>query len=143
MTEQSVLINEKQMFAEFDRKGEPEVRLLMANHRFNLEWEMAAIKWLSAKSQEAGRLRDASDAEQIEIARAASKAAERSAVAAERASAAAERQAAAAERANTRATIALAIAIISILATAFNIWVAHRDATRSGALNSTLSAQRQ
>jgi hypothetical protein len=85
------------------------------------------FEWLKNKDQEAERLRDASQEEQIEIARSASPAAERAAVAAERASAAAERQAIAAERANARASIALVIAIISIVATAIGIWIVHRD----------------
>ena len=77
--------------------------------------------WLSGKDREAEARREASNAEQMELAKRASEAAER-------ATAAAERQAAAAQRANTRATIALIIAIVSVVATAINIWIAHLDA---------------
>jgi hypothetical protein len=132
-----VSVDEKRMFEEFEKKGEQQVHLLVDNHRFNLEWEMAAIKWRAAKAQETNRLGGETQAEQTEIARAASKAAERSADAAELASAAAERQATAAERANTRATIALVVAIISIFATAISVWISHSDSTRSGGQSPT------
>ena len=91
--------------------------------------------WLSGKEKEAEARREASHAEQMELARRASEAAERSASEAERASAAAERsaaavegQASASERANTRATIAIMIAIASIVAVAINVWITHLDA---------------
>ena len=77
--------------------------------------------WLSGKDREAEARREASNAEQMELAKRASEAAER-------ATAAAERQATAAQRANTRATIALIIAIVSVVATAINIWMTHLDA---------------
>jgi hypothetical protein len=95
----------------------------------------ATATWLSAKEREAEARREASNAEQIELARRTSEAAERAASEAERASAAAERsataaerQAGAAERANTRATIAIVIATISIIVAAVSIWITHMDA---------------
>jgi hypothetical protein len=114
--------------------GVPQVRLMLETDGLPsglLRHQSSIIEWLASKDQEAERLREASQSEQIEIARSASRAAERAAIAAERASAAAERQATAAERANTRASIALVIATISIIATAIGIWVVHRDAILS------------
>jgi len=100
-----------------------------------------AWAWLAEKEQEDKRRTDAFNCEQIEIARAASVTAERAATAAEaaareaarastaaeRQAEAAERQAAAAERANRRATIALVIAIASIITTIVSIWITHND----------------
>lgn len=74
----------------------------------------ATATWLSAKEKEADARREASNAEQMELAR--------------RTSEAAERAASEAERANTRATIALVIAIISVFATVVSIWITHLDA---------------
>jgi hypothetical protein len=119
------------IIARLEELGENQVKLLMSTGGLPTGWQPVIIEWLRTKDQEATRLRDASQSEQIEIARSASRAAERAAAAAERASAAAERQATAAERANTRATIALVIAIVSIIATAVSIWITHRDSTRS------------
>jgi hypothetical protein len=115
--------------------GETQVRLRLPTGGWAPALEPIVIAWLAEKEREAARLSEASQAEQIEIARTASLAAQRAATAAERASAAAERQATAAERANTKATIALAIAIISMIATAvitaIGIWITHSDAKQS------------
>jgi hypothetical protein len=80
--------------------------------------QSAAIRWLAQKDEESERLRLASQAEQIEIARSAKDAAWTAAEAALRA-------ATAAERANTRATIALIIAAISIAITVASSFVSH------------------
>jgi hypothetical protein len=92
---------------------------------------MLAIKWLEGKDQESERRREASQAEQIEIARSAKDAAWAAALAAERA-------ATAAEKANIRATIALVIAAISIAATIIGVWVVHRDSTHPASTSSHL-----
>jgi hypothetical protein len=119
-----------QIIARLEGLGEQQVRLLVSSGGLPTSWNVRIAEWLATKDQEARRLSEASQAEQIEIARSASKAAERPAAAAERASTAAERQALAAERANTRATIALVIAIISIIATIIGTVVVHLDAIR-------------
>ena len=123
---------EAEIIARLEQLGDKQVRHINSQAGFPPGWNLSIAKWLAEKDQEAERLMVASQAEQIEIARAASAAAERAATAAERASAAAERQAVAAERANTRATIALAIAIISIIATVIGMVIVHLDAIRSG-----------
>ena len=71
--------------------------------------------WLSAQEKEAEARREASNSEQIELARRAASEAHRASAAAERSAIAAERQAGAVERANARATIALVIAVASII----------------------------
>jgi hypothetical protein len=114
--------------ARLEELGPNQVRTLMTSGNMPGGWNVAFVtKWLASKDQEERRLFASSQAEQIEIARVASSAAERSAAAAERASVAAERQAVAAERANTRATIALTIAIISIVATVTGMILVHFD----------------
>jgi hypothetical protein len=125
-----VVPTEPEMIEYLEDEGEHKIRLYLASNRFTGQWLPIVTKWLAAKDQEAARLSAAFKSEEIEVARAASAAAQRAADAAERASAAAERQATAAERANRTAVIALAIAIISIIATAIGIWVSHRDTTR-------------
>jgi hypothetical protein len=102
-------------------------------------WSVRIAEWLASKDQESKRLEDIVQTEQIAIARAASKAAERAADAAERASAAAERQAIAAERANKRATIALIIAIASVISTAISISISHFDANKSSVSSNALA----
>jgi hypothetical protein len=119
------------ILARLEEFGPNQIRTLMASGNLPGGWNVGFItEWLAAKDQEERRLSDSSQAEQIEIARAASRAAERAATAAERASAAAERQAVAAERANKRATTALVIASISIIATIIGMVVVHLDAIR-------------
>jgi hypothetical protein len=127
---------EAQFIKRLESMGETEVRLKLPTGGWAPALEPIVTKWLGDKEREAARLRDVSQAEQIEIARSASLAAQRAADAAERASAAAERQATAAERANTRATIALTIAIVSIIATTvvavIDMWITHTDAKKLG-----------
>jgi hypothetical protein len=106
------------------------VRLLVSSGNLPSGWEVHAVEWLAKKDQEEFRQTAALQAEQIEIARSASGAAERAAIAAERASAAAERQAVAAERANARATVALLIASISIIARVVGVVIVHFDTIR-------------
>jgi septal ring factor EnvC (AmiA/AmiB activator) len=113
-----------------EQLGPNQVRLLVSNGGLPTSWNVRIAEWLAIKDQEERRLIASSQSEQMDIARAASAAAERAAAAAERASVAAERKAVAAERANTRATIALAIAIISIIATVTGMIVVHFDTIR-------------
>lgn len=114
--------------AQFEKLGASNVRMLQP------QWSgpiaRAALDWLAGKDHEERRLSEASQEEQIEIARSAANAASVAAAAAERAATAAERQANAAEKANTRATIALVIAVVSIIATVIGIAVTHFDALK-------------
>jgi hypothetical protein len=129
----------------FESMGAHEVRGLVQAHRLNAINERLAIKWLAEKDQESARLSEASQVEQIDIARSAKEAAWAAARAAERAATAAERAATAAEKANTRATIALIIAIVSIIATIVGMWIVHRDSTRAptrATLNGSFSIAR-
>lgn len=119
------------IIARLQQLGPSQIRTLMTSGNLPSGWNVGFVtEWLTAQEQEERRLSALSQAEQIEIARAASNAAERAAAAAERASVAAERQAVAAERANTRATIALAIAIVSIVATVIGMVIVHLDTVR-------------
>jgi hypothetical protein len=113
----------KQIIERMEQLGPAQVRLLVASGNLPSGWEVHAVEWLAKKDQEERAVIASSQAEQIEIARSASKAAER-------ASDAAERQAAAAERANRRATIALIIAVISVIATIVGMVINHIDALR-------------
>jgi hypothetical protein len=106
-------MNEGEQKAYFEGLGFHEVRRLLDARRFDTTNERAAIKWLAEKDQEEV---SRNEALQADMALAASRAAD----AAERAAAAAESQASEARRANTRATIALAIAIIGITVTVFS-----------------------
>ena len=120
------------VIARLEELGPNQVRTLMNSGNILTGWNVGIVmKWLAEKDQEEKRLNASSLAEQIEIARVASRAADRAALAAERASDAAERQASAAERANTRATIALTIAAISITATIIDIVITRFDNLRS------------
>jgi F0F1-type ATP synthase assembly protein I len=79
---------------------------------------MSEINYIdrSAKNRQIDEREEACHSAQIALAQRACKAAERVADAA-------SRQATAAEQANSRATIALAIAIISMIVTGFSIWM--------------------
>lgn len=112
---------ENAWFAELDKMGRERVRASLDHGTISPAYESISWDWLSRKEVEGERRREASNVEQIEIARLASEAADRAATAA-------ERQAIAAERANTRATIALTIAIISIIVSAIGIWIPYWDA---------------
>lgn len=116
------------IIAQMVNLGPTQVRTLIQSGSWPTHLNQTAVRWLAEQEREAERLREASQAEQTAIARAAKDAAERASTAAERAAAAAERQALAAEKANTRATIALAIAAISIIATIISVLVTHWDA---------------
>jgi hypothetical protein len=123
------------MLAHLKKMGEKQVRLLLSNGGMPLPFHPVAFKWLTDIDQELERVREASKAEQIEIARSAKDAAWAAARAAERA-------AKAAEKANIRATIALIIAAISIAATIIGIWLVHLDATRTTSRSAYFSAAR-
>jgi hypothetical protein len=107
---------ERLWIAELDKRSVEQVRRMRAQAEIPQAFVFATEQWLSEKEREAEHRSEASNSEQIALAR--------------RASEAAERQAAAAERANTRATIALIIAIVSIIATTatalFSIWITRK-----------------
>ena len=98
----------------WESEGVDAVRLSLSADTWSHEVRKWAIAWIASKDQEARRASEASQSEQIEIARLASAAAIRAATAAERAASAAEVQAAAAQRANTIARAALIVAAISM-----------------------------
>jgi hypothetical protein len=100
--------------------GEAQVRRLISNGGLPDTLRPAAIKWLADIDHDSERLKEASQAEQIDIARSAKDAAWAAARAADRA-------ATAAEKANARATIALIIAIISVISTVVGIWLTYQD----------------
>ena len=112
-----------------EARGEVEVRRVLLEGRMLGPRAVVAQTWLREKEEarraEAERKSDASQAEQLEIARAASAAAERAAVAAEKAAAAAELDAAEARKANTRATMALVIAAISATVAIIGMFLHH------------------
>lgn len=98
--------------------------MLRDGNKFYRRQQEIAERWLAQKDQEAALLRaestkraEALAARQTEAAERAATAAEAAAAAAARAATAAESQAAEARRANTRATVALIIATISITIT--------------------------
>jgi hypothetical protein len=103
---------ERQFIAELEHMGETQARSNMDRGKISPAYVSLTAKWLGEQE----RRREESQSEQIELMR--------------RASAAAERQARAAERANTRSTIALAIAIFSMIITIIGIlvpyWNAHK-----------------
>jgi hypothetical protein len=105
---------ERLYIIELEKMGETQVRSDADHGKISPAFVYLATRWLSDKEREAKRRAEASQAEQLELTR--------------RASEAAERQAAAAERANTRATIALVIAIASMLVTIAGIGVTYWDA---------------
>jgi hypothetical protein len=73
------------MLAHLKKMGEKQVRLLLSNGGMPLPFHPVAFKWLTDIDQELERVREASKAEQIEIARSAKDAAWAAARAAERA----------------------------------------------------------
>jgi hypothetical protein len=117
-----------------EKLGRRRVEELLSADGFAQALVPGVHRWLDEKDQESARVRGALDATQTEIATRAAAAAERASAAAERQAVAAERAALAAERANKRATIALIIAIISLISTAIitviGIWIVHRDSAR-------------
>ena len=111
---------EREWIVQLERTGVKLVRSELEGGKISPHLVHLTATWLSAKDREAEAQREASNSEQIELARRASEAAERAATAS-------EVQAIEARRANKRATVALAIAIISIIATAISIWIVHVD----------------
>lgn len=123
--------------AEVEELGERRVRHMLSTNQMPGSHLEAAEEWIAsidaAALREKETAHEASQAEQLTLARsakdaawAASAAAERAATAAERDATAAERAATAVEVANKRATIALIIAAISIIITAVGIWISYR-----------------
>ena len=128
---------ERAFIAELEKMGRTEARSRLDHGTISPAFAHITWAWLAEKEREDERRRDTFNSEQIEIARVASLAAEaaakeaaRASAAAERQAAAAERQATAAERANRRATIALVIAIASMITTIVGIWITHSDVER-------------
>jgi aryl-alcohol dehydrogenase-like predicted oxidoreductase len=105
---------ESDYIAQLETLGETQVRSDLNHGRIPPAFVHLASTWLAGKDREAERRTEASNSEQMELMR--------------RASAAAERQATAVERANNKATIALAIAIASMVITIIGIGVTHWDA---------------
>ena len=93
--------DDNEQLARFEEMGEDAVRILVHTKRFITSNERLAIKWLAQKDQESERRREASQAEQIDIARSAKDAAWEAARAA--------------KTANAIAMIAVAMAIIAIV----------------------------
>jgi hypothetical protein len=67
--------NDGEQFARFEEMGEEAVRILAYTAGFATTNQRLAIKWLAQKDQESERRRDASQAEQIDLARSANDAA--------------------------------------------------------------------
>jgi hypothetical protein len=67
--------DDSEQLARFEEMGEEAVRIHVHTFSFNTAHQRLAIKWLAQKDQELERRRDASQAEQIDIARSAKDAA--------------------------------------------------------------------
>lgn len=100
---------ERAYIAELERMGPSQVRSDLDHGRISPAIAHIASQWLAERERDA----EHRQAEQTEIMR--------------RASVAAERQAAAAEGADKKANIAIVISAVSIIATIIGIWVAHLD----------------
>lgn len=104
---------ERQWIAELERMGPTQVRSLLDQDKITPALVFLSSHWLSEKDREGERREAASQSEQIALMR--------------RAASAAELQADEARRANTKATIALIIAIASPIVTAIiaaiGIWL--------------------
>jgi hypothetical protein len=100
--------DDSEQLARFEEMGEDAVRIHVHTFSFNTAHQRLAIKWLAQKDQELERRRDASQAEQIDIARSAKDAAWEAARAA--------------NKANTIAAIAVAMAMVAIIISAF-AWI--------------------
>jgi hypothetical protein len=109
---------ERLWIQELGNMGRERVRASLDHNTISPAYVSLSWDWLSKEETDEKRRREASNSEQIEIARSASEVALRAA-------SAAERQATAAERANTRATIALTIAILSMIVSVIAIWLPH------------------
>lgn len=99
---------ERDFVAQLEGKSIEQVKRQLDHGEVPPAFVYVASKWVSDKEREAEQRREASNSEQIVLMR--------------RAASAAEAQATEARRANTRATIALVIAIISITVSAIGIW---------------------
>jgi hypothetical protein len=95
---------ERQLFDELELMGETQVRSNLDHGRLSPAAIFPASQWLADRE----RKREALQAEQMELMR--------------RDSASAERQARAAEQANTKATIAIVIAGLSMIVTVVGLW---------------------
>ena len=100
--------DDNEQLARFEEMGEDAVRILAYTQRFTTPNQRLAIKWLAQKYQELERRREASQAEQIAIARSAKDAAWEAARAA--------------KKANTIAIIAVTMAIVAIIISTFS-WI--------------------
>jgi hypothetical protein len=105
------MTDDKSIVGYLETLGEPQVRRLMSDGGMPPNTHSAALRWLSEIDRESERIREASQAEQLEIARSAKDAAWAAARAA--------------ERANTRATIAIVIAIASAIIAIVIPWSFH------------------
>lgn len=108
---------ERSYISELERLGETQVRSDYDHGRIPPGFMYLAANWLGERKRASERRREASNSEQIELMR--------------RAASAAEVQATEARRANTKATIALIIAIaspiVSTIIAAIGIWMTHLD----------------
>jgi hypothetical protein len=68
-------MTDEEILTQFEKMGEAEVRLHLANGSFGTQYKRAAFKWLAPKDQESKRLMALSQAEQMELARNANQAA--------------------------------------------------------------------
>jgi hypothetical protein len=100
--------DDNEQLARFEEMGEDAVRILVHTRRFTTPNQRLAIKWLAQKDQESERRREASKAEQLDIARSAKDAAWEAARAA--------------NKANIIAAIAVVMAIIAIIISTFD-WI--------------------
>ena len=97
----------------FEGLGPEQVRLMLQNRSMNVAFEVHAREWLALKDQESSRVWDASQAEQISIARSAKDAAWAAAEAARESASEAKEANRLARQANTTATWAMIIAAIA------------------------------
>jgi hypothetical protein len=107
-------LQEREWIARLEEMGPTQVRKLLDIHEISDGYVFVTSQWLAGKDRELEAKEAASKAEQMSLMR--------------RASTAAELQATEARRANTRATIALVIAIISIIVSAIGIWMPYWSA---------------
>jgi len=103
---------ERAYIAELERMGPSQVRSDLDHGRISPAIAHIASQWLAERERDA----EHRQAEQAEVMR--------------RATIAAERQAAAVEGANKKANLAIVISVISIIATIVGIWIAHLDVLR-------------
>jgi hypothetical protein len=107
---------ERQWIAKLEEMGPTQVRRLLDRHEISNGFVFISAQWLADRDRKAESREEASKAEQMALMR--------------RASIAAESQASEARRANTRATIALIMAIISIAVSTIGIWLPYWQARK-------------